>query len=644
MKLLLKFIAVLLVILIGVALLAPYFISSKGFRQQLIQKIEQATGHSVTVEGDLRFKFFPVAGIYAEDITVGGFSGEAGAALMQLKSITIDVAVMPLLRDQIEIKSLALESPQINLETSADGRNNWILRGISADALSPSAEKQGGGSKKKWALNDIKINNGTVHYRNAQTAEDWIISKLKLSTSLTDVASPFTVNGGAEWNGKKTKLNADVASLQAILDHQPVALKVDINNDVLAIETNGTFDKDVYKGTFASKTTSLKDLTKWVNPQAQFSDESSPLAFQIAGNAECSASYCRFANSSLSLDSIAAKGTVGVSWGESIPQIDLNLATDKLDLNVFLPPQELHAHYFSPVAEAFAKEKETGWSDTAIDLSGLRAVNANVKISAKEILVHSLTIGKTTLDAKLHHGRLYATVADAEFYEGTAGISVDLDVTSETLALHETWTLRGVQAAPFFKDAFGSDRVSGSISAQMDGNSAGKSQMELISNLSGTGNLAIADGAIKGFNIANMARNIQSAFKNVDAGEQKTDFAELAGTFNIGKGIVSNNDLRMKAPLLRVAGAGTINLPLKAVSYRLVPQIVETAQGQGGKEKQGIAVPIIVSGSLENPTFQPDVAGIAQDVLKNPDAYKEKAKEIKEGLKSLKGLFKKQAP
>src|SRR3546814_2753981 len=76
-----------------------------------------------------------------------------------------------------------------------------------------------------------------------------------------------------------------------------------------------------------------------------------------------------------------------------------------------------------------------------------------------------------------------------------------------------------------------------------------------------------------------------------------TDFAELSGTFTIDKGIVSNKDLSLVAPLVRMTGEGQIPLPPRTVDYVVKPKLVGTIEGQGGaSDLSGVTVPIKVSG------------------------------------------------
>ena len=99
---------------------------------------------------------------------------------------------------------------------------------------------------------------------------------------------------------------------------------------------------------------------------------------------------------------------------------------------------------------------------------------------------------------------------------------------------------------------------------------------------------------------------------------QKTDFSVLGGTFTIRNGILSNNDMEMQSPLLRVGGKGTVDLPKQTVDYRIEPKVVASLQGQGGKGNLGgVTVPILIQGPWNNLSYKPDVAGMVNNLGKN---------------------------
>jgi AsmA protein len=97
---------------------------------------------------------------------------------------------------------------------------------------------------------------------------------------------------------------------------------------------------------------------------------------------------------------------------------------------------------------------------------------------------------------------------------------------------------------------------------------------------------------------------------------QKTDFAELKASFKVTNGVARNNDLSLKSPLLRVEGAGDIDLGEDRLNYLLKATLVGTGKGQGGRDVgdlAGITVPVQLTGALASPQWSIDFAGMARD-------------------------------
>ena len=92
----------------------------------------------------------------------------------------------------------------------------------------------------------------------------------------------------------------------------------------------------------------------------------------------------------------------------------------------------------------------------------------------------------------------------------------------------------------------------------------------------------------------------------------------------------------MKSPLLRLAGAGKINLVQENLDYRLKTSIVGSLKGSGGedlKNLKGVTIPIRVKGPFSDPSYKPDLSAALSDSIE------QKAKErIEDKLKNkLKG-------
>jgi len=139
--------------------------------------------------------------------------------------------------------------------------------------------------------------------------------------------------------------------------------------------------------------------------------------------------------------------------------------------------------------------------------------------------------------------------------------------------------------------------------------------------LGGSASLALRDGAVHGINIAQKLRDLKSTIStgapssgNASTAE-KTDFSELTASFSIKGGVASNHDLLAKSPLLRVNGAGDIDVGAGTLDYTAQATVVGTLAGQGGADLsslQGLTIPVHLSGPFTALSYQLDWGSIAR--------------------------------
>jgi AsmA protein len=328
-----------------------------------------------------------------------------------------------------------------------------------------------------------------------------------------------------------------------------------------------------------------------------------------------------FKGAEIAIDNMNATGDFEINTSGSVPSIVASLELDKLDLNTYLPPESEKPAAASGGSGGAAPASGGGskdWSDDPIDFSALKSVNADLTFVTGGILVKEIKVGRTALKTLLKGGKLALDLNEMALYDGQGTGRITVDAGSN--AVTQKLDLKGVQAAPLLTDAAGFDRIEGTANIVADVTTRGASQRQLVSALNGNGSIQFLDGAVRGINLAAMLRNVSSAFLDSSAKEtQKTDFAELAGTYTITNGIVKNDDLFLKSPLLRVDGKGTSDMPKRTVDYRVTPKVVADTTGQGGDASAaGLAVPVQITGPWDNLAFAPDLTGAVDELIKDP--------------------------
>jgi AsmA protein len=191
--------------------------------------------------------------------------------------------------------------------------------------------------------------------------------------------------------------------------------------------------------------------------------------------------------------------------------------------------------------------------------------------------------------------------------------------------------LAGVRALPLLRSAADFDKLDGKMQAKIGVRSTGTSQRAIMSNLNGIVFAVFQDGAIKGLNVAQMIRQLTSGTLSgwQEGKEQATDLTQLSASFKIDKGQATTTDLNLVGPLVKMTGAGTIDLGTKMLAFRVEPKLVLTTEGQGrAADPVGLGIPVVIEGSWAEPRIYPEIQGI----LDNPDAAYAKLKEMGKGL------------
>ncbi|MEO6946001.1 MAG: AsmA-like C-terminal region-containing protein, partial [Nitrobacter sp.] len=139
------------------------------------------------------------------------------------------------------------------------------------------------------------------------------------------------------------------------------------------------------------------------------------------------------------------------------------------------------------------------------------------------------------------------------------------------------------------------------------------------------------DGAIRNLNLAKMIRALTSGTLSgwQQRPDQTTDLSQLSATATIAQGRATTNNLFLAGPLVRMTGAGIVDLGSKTLAFRVEPKLVMTTEGQGGSANPiGLGIPVIVQGTWNEPRIYPDVTGILDD----PGAAYARLRELGQGL------------
>jgi AsmA protein len=417
-------------------------------------------------------------------------------------------------------------------------------------------------------------------------------------------------------------------------DNQTLALD-DLSIQGLGLDVKGTaqaqgsLTNPSYRGTFKFAPFNLREILNRLGQEPPLTADPTVLTkVAVDTGLTASSNSLDLKSLSLQLDQSQISGNLSIV-DLAKPALGFKLAIDRFNADCYLPPANPgeSPRAATPAAAAGAAAQ--------LSLPLLRALKVKGDLNIGKLTIARARIRNLNLKISAHTGDIKLNPISANLYQGKYSGDIGLDARGEQAVLTLTEALTGIQIEPLLTDFRGEAKLSGVGDVKARLNATGANMEAFKRTLSGTAEFAFREGALKGVNLGLLIRKAQSGFVGPAEAQVQTDFSTLQGTLNLAKGVISNNDLQAKSPLLRIEGEGSANLVTEQLDYTLHTTIVATAEGQGGKELEnlkGLTVPIRVSGTFSDPKYRPDLASIAKarakkELEKQQERLKSKAEE-----------------
>ncbi len=444
-------------------------------------------------------------------------------------------------------------------------------------------------------------------------------AKVNFDLSLHADVKQEQVNSKFIMNVDNTKLNGQVA----VANFKKPNIQFNLNADTL----------DLNKLLGAS---SKKEEPKKTDPASQKPADLSALAnllldgkinigniiyekYRLSGlnvNIKADGEKLTLSGLNVKFDDSQIKGGLGISQFNK-PLYTFDLDIDQLNLDKYI------------IASDKPAETKANTGDAPIDLSALKALNANGSIRIGNLRYGKTKASNVRVDLKAANGIATIAPLSANLYQGSMNGSLSVDARN-TPSIAFKQDMKGIAIGPLLVDAINNDMLDGKGTLNVDVTASGNTVGAMKKALNGKSSLQLADGAIKGIDIAGTIRNAKSKL-NVLKGQssigadqtQKTDFSELSASFDIKNGVAHNEDLAMKAPILRLAkgdSRGDVDIANETINYLAKPTIVKSIKGQGGADLDalaGVSIPVKVTGTFSAPKYGVDFASLGTAIAKS---------------------------
>lgn len=697
----------LLLLLIAALVAALILIDPNDYRDRIEDIVQDSTGRELRIVDDMSLSVFPWIGVEFGAVVFGNAEGFGPEPFARIGGARAKVRLIPLLSRRIEIDTVTLHGLEVRLAVDADGRNNWDdLAAASADEPERTTAGTPGGRKgpapvpeaevafalpAMLSISGLDIRDAAIHWRDEAAGTTFDLTAFNLESGRIEASRPIDLTLDFSFHSGEPAVDGNVSlatritarfadeffmienlRLQAMLNGemlpaQPttVTLEGNIGIDLkretlempaftlgtLGLRANGSLrvqeilDEPRIAGTLNIADIRPRELLAALGEEAPVTADPAVLSkASVAFGFDASPDHANVKDILIGLDDSVLRGNATVR-GFDAPAITFDLTLDGIDVDRYLAPDEEMPVATPATAPAAALE---------LPLETLRALDIDGGLSIDRLKVSGLTLRDFRLRARAQDGVIAVTPIEAALYGGRYAGNVRLDARGDVPSFSIDESLSGVQAGPLLKDMLDLDLVSGVADFRIRATAHGTDDETLRRSAKGTANFSFRNGAIKGFNSAQMIREatarLQGKAPPPDSARE-TDFTELSGSLQIGDGLVRNEDLRASSPYLRLGGSGQVDIVRERIDYRLRARIVDTAAGQGGAgldEVKGVDVPIRITGALMEPDIRidsdflrdllrdklaPQVEQLKQQVDEKKQEIKQQADEQKQELK-----------
>lgn len=115
-----------LIILAVIALVAlPLVLNPNDFKPQITTKVEQLTGRSFALDGDIGLTYFPWLGLELNGVKLGNAPGFGEKSFAEIAKARVRVKLMQLLKKELSVDTLILQGLKLHLTRDKSGKGNW---------------------------------------------------------------------------------------------------------------------------------------------------------------------------------------------------------------------------------------------------------------------------------------------------------------------------------------------------------------------------------------------------------------------------------------------------------------------------------------------------------------------------------------
>jgi AsmA protein len=641
-------IGIITLILIVVVVVFAATFNVNQYRGTIQSELEKRLDRRVAL-GDMHLGLFPPR-FQVQNLSIADDPNFNDAKpFVEAQELDVSVRLLPLLHRSVEISSVTLQRPSVELIKNTQGAWNFSTIG----ATQKSAPSQ---NKPQFTLGELAVQDGQVAFTDQQGRKSRMVYD-HINFTLTDFApaTPFSIDASVRFPGQgaeEIRLQGKGGPVQqadatATPFHGILDLKgVDIAGFQKFLQTPALTNAD---GVLSGHTNIASESGK-LSAQGQMTvdklrirgvDVGYPVTADYEVNEDLTSDLLRINNGTVKLGQTPLYATGTVNMKPSPAQLDLNLKANNVAIAEIARLAAAAGIALTPgttVNGSVNADIQARGPADKLALNGSiagRDIQASGKDIPQPVQIKAVNLALTPDEIRSDNFPIVSggTTVNTQF--SLRSYTSKTPLVDATLKAPQA-ELPAILAMAKAYGVGGLDKLSGSGTLSLDMHAAGPLQSitsdEIMRALNGNVNLNFNNvrysGADIGHELASIGRFLNSA-QSLQKDQGFTNILKMTGNVVVRNGMAQTNNLQALLDVANVGITGNANLVSQALNFDVTAVLSKGFSQQVGgtgiggymntalANNQGeIVIPAMVTGTFQHPVFGPNVQKIAQMKLK----------------------------
>ena len=554
----------LVVIVTGLSALV-LLVNPNDFRDYMVRQVAERSGYQLQLDGPLRWHVWPQLSILSGRMTLT--EPGASAPLVKADNMRLDVALLPLLSHQLQVRQVMLKGAVIELTPQTEAVKNSDTPVAPRENTLPQAPEDRGWS---FDIARLQVADSVLVFQH-EGDEQVTVRDIKL-----DMEQDKHYQANVDFSGRVNRDQRDLTlSLTAKVDASDYPHTLSATFDKIDWQLQGA---DLPKQGISGKGAL----------QAQWQEEQKKLSFSQL---------------QLTANDSTLGGDASVVLSDK-PIWLVNLTSDRLNLdNLLSQASPADNTGVSQQGQSQPRLQRPVIADGNLQPSygSLRGYSAGVQLQAKQILWRGMDFSDVNVQASNSYGLLNIAKLQGKLDDGTLSLPGTLDARGEEPVSTFAPQLDNIQIGTLLKAFNYSINLTGKLSLNGEFSGGEIDADSFRHDWQGKAQLRLMDSRAEGLNFQQLVQQAVERSTNVKAKENfdsATRLDEFTSVMTLDHGLMGLNEMTGKSSMIALDGQGSLNLVKEEGDMRFNVRVLEGWQGESQliETLKATAIPLRVYG------------------------------------------------